>query len=129
MLGFLSNALSFSQLVEISNKFTCRLNSKNVHSMYIMWELPTNKANFLFKNMQDFNQTTHVGPQELNVFMHNISFYFHAIISVNNLMKQSCNSMSWLLQHCLKILSFEAQFTLQNAKCVFSTWSLLLNAT
>ena len=54
-----------------------------------MLELPKNKANFLFKNMQDFNQTTHVGPQELNVFTDNISFYFYAIISIKNLMKQS----------------------------------------
>ena len=25
-----------------------------------MWDLPTNKANFLFKNKQDFNQTINV---------------------------------------------------------------------
>ena len=62
--------------------------------MYFMWELPTNKVNFIFKNMQDFNHTTHVGPQELNVFADNISFYFYAIISIKNLMKQSHNSTS-----------------------------------
>ena len=71
--------------------------------MYIMRELPTNKANFLFKNMQDFNQTTHVGPQELHVFTDNISFYFYAIISIKNLMKQSHNSTSQLFQHGLKM--------------------------
>ena len=71
--------------------------------MYIMRELPTNKANFLFKNMQDFNQTTHVGPQELNVFTDNISFYFYAIISIKKLMKQSHNGMSQLFQHGLQM--------------------------
>ena len=50
--------------------------------MYIMWDLPTNKANFLFKNMQDYTQTIHVGPQDPNVFTDNISFYFYAIISI-----------------------------------------------
>ena len=71
--------------------------------MYFMQKLPTNKANFIFKNMQDFNQTTHVGPQELNVFTDNISFYFYPIISIKNLMKQSHNGTSWLFQHSLKI--------------------------
>ena len=32
--------------------------------MQIMQELQTNRPNFLFKNAQDFNQTTDVGPQE-----------------------------------------------------------------
>ena len=91
-LEYLSNALSFSQPVEISNKFTQferklrkftgRLNSKNFHSMYFMQKLPTNKANFIFKNMQDFNQTTHVGSQDPSVFTDNISFYFYPIISI-----------------------------------------------
>ena len=54
-LEYLSNALSFSQPVEISNKFTQferklrkftgRLNSKNFCSMFFMQKLPTNKAN------------------------------------------------------------------------------------
>ena len=87
--------------------------------MYIMQDLPTNKANFVFKNTQDFNQTTHVGPQDPNVFIDNISFYFYAIISIKNLMKQSCNDASQLFQHGLKIfLSFEVEYALQNAKCV-----------
>ena len=105
--------LSFSQLVKIPNKFTPFerklgkitdvLNFKNFHRMHIMQGLPINKANFLFKNTQDFNQTAHVGPQEPIVFIDNISFYFYAIISVKNLMKQSFNSMSWLFQYDLKI--------------------------
>ena len=70
--------------------------------MYFMRELPTNKANFIFKNMKDYNQSTHVGPQELNVFTDNVSFNFYPIISINKLMKQSCNSTLWLLQHGLK---------------------------
>ena len=93
-----------------------------------MWDLSTNKANFLFKNMQDFNQTIHVGPQDPNVFTDNISFYFYAIISINNLMKQSRNSMSWLFQHSLKnfqVLRLNTRFKMQNA-CFstrsFSTW-------
>ena len=53
--------------------------------MYIMWELPTNKDNFLLKNTQDFNQTAHVEPQELNVFTDNISFHFYAIISIKKI--------------------------------------------
>ena len=53
--------------------------------------------------MQDFNQTTHAGPQDPNVFTNNISFYFYAIISIKDLMKQSHNGMSWLFQHSLKI--------------------------
>ena len=71
--------------------------------MYFMQELPTNKANFILKNMQDFNQTTHVVPQEHNVFTDNISFYFYPIISIKNLMTKSCNGMSRLFQHSLKI--------------------------
>ena len=50
--------------------------------MYFMRELPTNTANFISKNTQDSNQTTHVVPQEHNVFTDNISFYFYAIISI-----------------------------------------------
>ena len=108
-LEYLSNTLSFSQPVEISNKFTQierklrkftgRLNSKNFHSMYFMQKFPTTKANFIFKNTQDFNQTTHVQPQDPSVFTDNISFYFYPIISIKNLMTQSCNGTSWLFPH------------------------------
>ena len=73
--------------------------------MYNMQDLPTNKANFLFKNMQDFNQTMHVGPQDPNVFTDNISFYFYAIMAIST---QSKN-----------FPSFEVEYPLQNAKCVF----------
>ena len=71
--------------------------------MYFMQKLPTTKANFIFKNMQDFNQTTHVQPQDPSVFTDNISFYFYPIIFIKNLMKQSCNSTSQLFQQGPKI--------------------------
>ena len=104
------------------------LNSKNFRSMYFMRELPTNKANFIFKNTQDFNQTTHAGPHDLNVFTDNISFYFYPIISIKNLIKQSCNVMSRLFQHSLKIfrvLRLNICFRMQNTCCStrsFLTW-------
>ena len=74
--------------------------------MFFMWELPTNKANFILKNMKDFNQTTHVVPQDHNVFTDNIIFYFYAIISIKNLMKKSGNGTSRLYQHGLKNSEF-----------------------
>ena len=70
--------------------------------MYIMWDLPINNANFIIKNTQDFNQTIHVGPKDSNVFTDNISFYFYAIISIKNLIKQSHNGTTWLFHHSLK---------------------------
>ena len=128
--------LVLSEPVEISNKFTQferklrkftgRLNSKNFCSMYFMQKLPTNKANFIFKNIQDFNQTTHVGPKEPSVFTDNISFYFYPIISIKNLMKQSCNGMSWLFQHgpkIFRVLRLNRRFRMQNV--YFSIWSFL----
>ena len=133
-LEYLSNALSFSQPVEISNKFTQierklrkftgRLNSKNFCSMYFMQKLPTTKANFIFKNMQDFNQTTHVWPQDPSVFTDNISFYFYPIISIKKLMKQSRNGTSQLFQYGPKIfqvLRLNMHFRMQNV--CFSTRS------
>ena len=74
--------------------------------MYFMQKLPTNKANFIFKNTQDFNQTKHVGLQDPNVFTDNISFYFYPIISIKNLMKQSHNSTSQLFKHGQKMSEF-----------------------
>ena len=59
-----------------------------------MLELPTNNPNFLFKNTQDFNQTTHVGPQELKVIIDNIILYFNYLISVLHVFKRSHNGMS-----------------------------------
>ena len=76
--------------------------------------------------MQDFNQTTHVGPQEPNVFTDNMSFYFYPIIYIKNLMKQSHNSTSQLFQHGLKIfrvLRLNTCLRMQNA--CFSTQSFL----
>ena len=54
-----------------------------------MLELPTIKTDFLFKNSQDFNQTTHARPQHPIVFIHNISLYFNCISSVKYVFKRS----------------------------------------
>ena len=54
-----------------------------------MLDLPTIKTDFLFKNSQDFNQTTHARPQHPIVFIHNISLYFNCISSVKYLFKRS----------------------------------------
>ena len=54
-----------------------------------MLELPTIKTDFLFKNSQDFNQTTHARPQYAIVFIDNISLYFNCISSVKYLFKWS----------------------------------------
>ena len=79
--------------------------------MYIMQELPTNKAYFYFKNTQDFYQTTHVGPQELNVFTDNISFYFYAIISIKKLMKHVTQQyITGISTRSENIPSFEVEF-------------------
>ena len=58
--------------------------------MHIMQELPTNKPNFLFfKNTQDFNQTTHLGPQEPIGFIDNIILHFNCLGSVKDVFKWS----------------------------------------
>ena len=57
-----------------------------------MLDLPTIKTDFLFKNSQDFNQTTHTRPQHPIVFIHNISLYFNCISSVKCLFKKSRHS-------------------------------------
>ena len=54
-----------------------------------MLDLPTIKTDFLFKNSQDFNQTTHARPQHPIVFIHNISLYFNCISSVKYFFKRS----------------------------------------
>ena len=54
-----------------------------------MLELPTIKTDFLFKNSQDFNETTHARPQHHIVFIDNISLYFNCISSVKYLFKWS----------------------------------------
>ena len=87
--------------------------------MYIMWELPTNKDNFLFKNIQDFNQTAHVGPQELNVFTDNISFYFYAIISIKNFNETVTQRyVTAISTQYENVLSFKVEYALQNVKHV-----------
>ena len=45
--------------------------------MHIMWELQTNKANFLFKNRQDFYETIHAAPHWAIVFSDNIILDFN----------------------------------------------------
>ena len=60
---------------------------KNFCNRHIMRELPTIKTDFLFKNSQDFNQTTHARPQHSIVFIDNISLYFNCIISVKYVFK------------------------------------------
>ena len=53
--------------------------------------MPTNKTNFLFKNTEDFNEATHGRPQDLIVFIHNISLYFNCLGSFENVFKWSCH--------------------------------------
>ena len=96
-----------------------------------MWELPTNKDNFLFKNTQDFNQTAHVGPQELNVFTDNISFHFYAIISIKKLNEKVTQwNITSVSTRSENVLSFEVEYELQNIKCVLFNMVLFnLNCT
>ena len=56
-----------------------------------MLELSTIKTDFLFKNSQDFNQTTHARPQHPIVFIPNISLFFNCISSVKYVFKWSCH--------------------------------------
>ena len=99
--------------------------------MYFMQKLPTNKTNFIFKNMQDFNQTTHVGPQDPNVFTDNISFYFYLIISIK---KNNETVMQWYVTvistSSENFMSFEVEYMPQNAKYVlFNTVFFDLDCT
>ena len=92
--------------------------------MYIMQKLPTNKANFIFKNTQDFNQTTHVGPQDPNVFTDNISFYFYPIISIKTINETVMQRYVTVIStQSEKFPSFEVEYTLQMQNACFSTWS------
>ena len=50
--------------------------------MHVMQELPTNKANFLFKNTYDFNWTRHAAPHLPIVFIDNIILYFNYLAFV-----------------------------------------------
>ena len=56
-----------------------------------MLELSTIKTDFLFKNSQDFDQTTHARPQQPIVFIDIISLYFNCIGSVKYVFKRSCH--------------------------------------
>ena len=77
--------------------------------MHIMWQLPTNKTNFLFENTQDFNQTTQGRPQDPIVFIHIISLYFNCLGSVKDFFKWSQHSYIMLFSELhtmqLKVLS------------------------
>ena len=57
--------------------------------MQIMQEFPTNKPNFPFKHIQDFNQTKHVAPYRPIIFTDDISLYFNFLSSVQNVLKES----------------------------------------
>ena len=57
--------------------------------------MPTNKANFLFKNTQDFYQTTHAAPHWAIVFSDNIILDFHYQVFMLHLFKWSPNGTSW----------------------------------
>ena len=50
------------------------------------------KTNFLFKNSQDFNQTTHVAPHLNIVFTDNIILYFNYLVFVLHVFKRSHNT-------------------------------------
>ena len=50
-----------------------------------MLELPTIKADFLFENSQDFNQTTHARPQHPIVFIDIISLLLACLESAYSL--------------------------------------------
>ena len=96
--------------------------------MYFMQELPTNKANFILKNMQDFNQTTHVVPQEHNVFTGNISLYFYAIISIKKFNEKV--TQWYVMAISTWSENVEVEYALQNAKCVlFNTVFFDLDCT
>ena len=71
-----------------------RFNVKNVHSVLIMWVASKNKLNFVFSNIQDFNQTTHTEPQEATVFTDDIILYFNCTVSVQDAFKRSHNGTS-----------------------------------
>ena len=96
--------------------------------MYFMQELPTNKANFIFKNTQDFNQTTHVGPQVPNVFTDNISLSYHFYKKFNEtVMQWYVTAISTWSEN---FPSFEIEYVLQNAKHMLFNMALFdLNCT
>ena len=82
-----------------------------------MLDLPTIKADFLFENSQDFNQTTHARPQHPIVFINNITLYFNCISSVKYVFKRS--------RHALFCGTTQAPLPQKNLKCGKSTNALL----
>ena len=68
------------------------MNTKNFHSMNIMHELSTNKANFLIKTTQDFNSSRHAAPHLPIDFTDNIILYFNWIPFVLHVFKRSRNA-------------------------------------
>ena len=80
-----------------------------------MQELPTYKANFLFKNKntQDFNKTTRVVPQEPIVLIDNINLYLNCLGSVKDVLKWSCHTHIMLFSvtlQCMFIRTSEVFF-------------------
>ena len=69
--------------------FQSKVESHNFHRKQIMQELPTNKPKFPFTHTLDFNPTTHVALCGPIVFIDNISLYFNAISSVQDLTEES----------------------------------------
>ena len=100
--------------------------------MYFIQKLPTNKAKFIFKNMQDFNQTTHVGPQDPSVFTDRIKLIlflsYHFYKKINETVTQWYVTV--ILTWSINFPSFEVEYALQNAKCVlFNTVLFNLDCT
>ena len=88
--------------------------------MHIMWQLQTNKTNFLFKNTQDSYYTTYVGPQDINVFTNSTGFYFYAIISIKYLNHKSRNGTISKLKN-FQVLVLNTLLRMENS--CFSTRS------
>ena len=72
-------------------------------------------------NHQDFNQTTHVGPQEPIVFGDNINLYLNCLGSMKDVLKWSCHSHIMLFQslHSVCLLNFRNFFAIKPLKFFF----------
>ena len=86
-----------------------------------MLELPTIKTDFLFKNSQDFKQTTHARPQHPIVFIDIISLYFNCISSVKYLFKRS-----WSQSHHAFFCSMTQAQTQKIEYAYFERWKKCL---
>ena len=90
--------------------------------MHIMWELPTNKPNFLWEHT-GFQSNYTCRTTKPIIFIHNISLYFHPISSVQDLIEESQMVMSQLFQHGLNFfLSFVVESILLFQNTPFPTW-------